>query len=190
VAPVDGQRPGARRGARHENDVQSGFSFVYAAGAIDRIRQPPTPHPHMARSPQSLRQILAADPALAAWDARRRREAALTTIVRRHLPRPLAERLRVAEERGTELNLVADAGAIAAVARQRAPDLLAELQREGCEFTSIRVRVQVGTARNVVEKPVPKQIDRTALRPLQALVQELPAGPLKSALARFLRHAA
>ena len=143
----------------------------------------------MVRSPQSLQRILAADPALAAWDARRRREAALTAIVRRHLPRPLAERIRVAEDRGPELNLVADAGAIAAVARQRAPDLLAELQREGCEFTSIRVRVQVATATRKIQKPVPKQIDRAALRPLATLAQELPAGPLKAALARFLRRA-
>ena len=143
----------------------------------------------MAHSPQPLQRILAADPALAAWDARRRREAALTAIVRRHLPRPLAERIRVADGQGTELNLIADAGAIAAVARQRAPDLLAELQREGCEFTSIRVRVQVasGPARTV--KPLVKQIDRNALRPLATLAHNLPSGPLKTALARFLRRA-
>jgi len=135
-----------------------------------------------------LQRILAADPVLAAWEARRRREARLTAIVRRHLPRPLAERIRVAEERGPELNLIADAGAIAAVARQRAPDLLAELQREGCEFTSIRVRVQVVGAGPKIRKPALKQIDRSALRTLGTLAQELPAGPLKVALARFLRR--
>jgi hypothetical protein len=147
----------------------------------------------MARKPQTLQRILAADPTLAAWDARRRREATLTAIVRRHLPRPLAERIRVAEDRGPELNpeltLIADAGAIAAVARQRAPDLLAELKREGCEFTSIRVRVQVAAPPRKAEKQPPKQIDRSALRPLTRLAQELPAGPLKTALARFLRRA-
>jgi hypothetical protein len=143
----------------------------------------------MTRSPQSLQRILAADPALAAWDARRRREAALTAIVRRHLPRPLAERLRVAEDGGPELCLVADAGAIAAVARQRAPDLLEELRREGCEFTSIRVRVQVANVPRKLEKPIAKHIDRTALRPLATLAHDLPAGPLKVALARFLRRA-
>jgi hypothetical protein len=142
----------------------------------------------MARSPQSLQRILAADPALAAWEARRRREALLTAIVRRHLPRPLAERVRVAEERGHELNLVADAGAIAAVARQRGPDLLADLQREGQKFTSIRVRVQVANAAPTIQKAAPKQVDRAALRPLATLARELPAGPLKTALARFLRR--
>jgi hypothetical protein len=143
----------------------------------------------MARSPQSLQHILATDQVLAAWDARRRREAMLTAIVRRHLPRPLAERIRVAEERGTELNLIADAGAIAAIVRQRAPDLIAELHREGCEFTSIRVRVQVARAARDSKKPVKKQFDRRVLRPLAALAQQLPAGPLKAALARFLRRA-
>jgi hypothetical protein len=143
----------------------------------------------MARSPQSLQHILATDQVLAAWDARRRREAMLTAIVRRHLPRPLAERIRVAEERGPELNLVADAGAIAAVARQRAPDLLAELKREGWEFTSIRVRVQVASAAPKREKPAQKQMDKSALRPLAVLARDLPASPLKTALARFLRRA-
>ena len=142
----------------------------------------------MARSPQPLQRILAADPALAAWDARRRREAALTAIVRRHLPRPLAERIRVADEKGIELNLIADAGAIAAVARQRAPDLLADLRREGCEFTSIRVRVQVAAAPVRPEKISVKQMDRNALRPLATLARDLPPGPLKTALARFLRR--
>ena len=143
----------------------------------------------MVRSPQSLQRILAADPTLAAWDARCRREAALTAIVRRHLPRPLAERIRAADDAGAELNLVADAGAIAAVVRQRAPDLLAELRREGCEFTSIRVRVQVAAPSPKTQKPVAKHIDRSALRPLATFAQKLPAGPLKASLARFLRRA-
>ena len=143
----------------------------------------------MARSPQPLQRILAADPVLAAWDARRRRESALTAILRRHLPRPLAERIRVADDRGPELNLIADAGAIAAVTRQRAPDLLAELRREGHEFTSIRVRVQVATASPKADKTFIKQMDKSAMRPLAGLARSLPAGPLKTALARFLRRA-
>ena len=143
----------------------------------------------MARSPQSLQRILAADPALAAFEARRRREVLLTAIVRRHLPRPLAERVRVAEEGGHELILVADAGAIAAIVRQRGPDLLAELQREGQEFTSIRVRVQVASTARAMQKPALKQLDKAALQPLATLARALPAGPLKTALARLLRRA-
>jgi len=143
----------------------------------------------MARLPQSLQRIVAADATLAAWDARRRREAALTATVRRHLPRALAERIHVADGLGPELVLAAEAGAIAAVARQRAPDLIVALRREGYEFTGIRVRVQVRGDRVPDKKLISKQIDRATLRPLAALARDLPAGPLKAALERLLRRA-
>ena len=142
----------------------------------------------MARTPQPLQQILAADAMVAGWNARRRREEALVAIVRRHLPRALAERIRVADARGAVLELAADAGAIAAVVRQRTPDLLVELGREGWEFTGIRVRAQVRIDPAPVRKIVSNPIDRSALRPLAGLARDLPPGPLKEALARFLRR--
>jgi Dna[CI] antecedent, DciA len=143
----------------------------------------------MNRFPQPLTRLLATDPTLAAWDARWRREAALTATVRRHLPRPLAERIRVVDASGAELVLAAEAGAIAAVARQRAPDLIAALRREGYEFTGIRMRVQVRIEPPLFEKSNAKQMDRFDLRPLTALARSLPAGPLKAALDRFVRRA-
>ena len=142
----------------------------------------------MARFPQPLQRIFAADPALAAWTARQQRHAELTARIRRHLPRALAERIHVADDQGTELTLAAEAGAVAGIVRQRAPDLLVDLRREGFEFTSIRVRVQVGAPVRTYQKPMVKQVDRSDLRPLAALTQGLPAGPLKSALSRFLRR--
>jgi len=51
----------------------------------------------------------------------------------------------------------------------------------------VRVQVASGPARTV--KPLVKQIDRNALRPLATLAHNLPSGPLKTALARFLRRA-
>jgi len=51
------------------------------------------------------------------------------------------------------------------------------------------VRVQVANVPRKLEKPIAKHIDRTALRPLATLAHDLPAGPLKVALARFLRRA-
>jgi hypothetical protein len=142
----------------------------------------------MPRSPQPLQRIFAADPALAAWTARHRRQSVLTAHVRRHLPRALAEHVGVADDRTPELTLAADSGAVAGIARQRAPDLLASLRREGYEFTSIRVRVQVGAGRGAIKKPISKQIDREALSPLSALADSLADGPLKASLARFLRR--
>jgi hypothetical protein len=143
----------------------------------------------MVRSPQPLQRILRSDATLAAWASRRDREEALAQIIRRHLPRPLALRIRVAEERDGQLELAADAGAIAAVVRQRSAELLTALKREGWEFTGIRVRVQVRTDLVPNRKPPANPLDRSSLRPLSALARTLSPGPLKTALDRFLRRA-
>jgi len=142
----------------------------------------------MPRSPQPLSSILATDATLAAWNERRHREQSLTVLIRRQLPRPLAERVRVADAEGTELGLAVDAGAIAAIVRQRTPDLLIALCRDGWQFTGIRVRVQVKSESPASTKRIKNQPDRDALRPLAQLARELPAGPLKMSLARLLRR--
>ena len=108
--------------------------------------------------------------------------------MRRHLPRPLALRLRRAEERDLQLELVTDAGAIAAIVRQRSAELLTALSREGWEFTGIRVRVQVHTDPVPNQKPLANPVDKSALKPLSALARTLPPGPLKAALERFVRR--
>ena len=122
------------------------------------------------------------------WEARRSREEALTRIVRRHLPRPLAMRIHVADARNNELELAADAGAVAAIARHRSVLLLAELKREGWEFTGIRVRVQVRVDPTPLKKALANPVDRGSLQPLRTLATELRPGPLKTALERFLRR--
>ena len=142
----------------------------------------------MARSPQLIRRILDADPTLAGWDARRRRDDALALLVRRHLPRALAERVRIADAQGNELQLAVEAGAIGAIIRQRTPDLVAALQRDGWQFTGIRVRVQVRIAPPIPPKVDMNQPDKESLRPLAGLARNLPDGPLKAALERFLRR--
>ena len=141
----------------------------------------------MAMTP--LKHILSADATLAEWEARRSREQALTMIVRRHLPRPLAMRIHVADARTGELELAADAGAVAGVLRQRSTDLLRALQRQGWQFTGIRVRVQVRADPAPSRKPAINQLDRSSMRSLAALARTLPHGPLKAALERFLRRA-
>ena len=143
----------------------------------------------MPRSPQPLQRILRSDATLAGWSARRDREEVLAAIVRRHLPRPLALRIRRAEERDLQLELVADAGAVAAIVRQRSAELLSALKREGWEFTGIRVRVQVGNEPVPSRKSLAIPVDRSSLQPLSTLARALPPGPLKTALERFLRRA-
>ena len=143
----------------------------------------------MARSPQPLQRVLRSDATLAAWASRRDREEALAQVIRRHLPRPLALRIRVAEEHDGQLDLAADAGAVAAIVRQRSAELLTALKREGWEFTGIRVRVQVRTNPVPARKPLANPVDRSSLRPLATLARTLAPGPLKTALDRFLRRA-
>ena len=136
-----------------------------------------------------LKHVLSADATLAEWEARRSRESALTIVIRRHLPRPLAMRIHVVDARNGELELAADAGAVAGILRQRSAELLRALQHQGWEFTGIRVRVQVSGTPASTPKPVTIPIDRSSLQPLSALARTLPRGPLKAALERFLRRA-
>jgi hypothetical protein len=143
----------------------------------------------MPRTPQPLTRILAADATVATWEARRHREATIAGVLRQQLPRALADRIHVADAGTGELELAADAGAIAAILRQRAPDLLARLRLEGWQFSAIRVRVQVRVAAPPSVKSPTNHADRASLRPLAELARELPQGPLKTALARFVRRA-
>jgi len=142
----------------------------------------------MVRSPQPFKRVLGSDATLAAWAARRSDEETLTRIVRRLLPRPLAMRIHVADARNGQLELAADAGAVAAIVRQRGAELLTTLRREGWEFTAIRVRVQVRTDSAPNKKTLANPLDRSSLQPLSTLARELPSGPLKAALEHFLRR--
>jgi len=136
-----------------------------------------------------FKHVLTGDSTLADWEARRSREHALTILVRQQLPRPLAPRIHVVDARRGELELAADGGAVAAMLRQRATDLLAALRRQGWEFTGIRVRVQVRSDPGPPPKASVNQPDRSSLQSLAALARRLPRGPLKTALERFLRRA-
>ena len=136
-----------------------------------------------------LSRILAGDAQIADWHVRMRRESRLTTAVRRMLPRALADRVRVAEAEPPTLKLAVSAGAVAAVVRQRSPDLLAGLRREGWDFTQFEVRVQVGTGVLSHTKPDKNQPGRVNPAPLRQLASGLPEGPLRDAVERLARKA-
>ena len=138
---------------------------------------------------RSIARVLESDAQFAAWTARARQEAALTRLVRKHLPRPIAERVRASAAGGAVLELAASGSAIATALRQRAPALQAALSRDGCNFTEVRVRVQVvAHAPAELERPS-HQWDSARARPLFDLADRLSDGPLKSALARWSRRA-
>ena len=154
--------------------------------------------PSLTPSPKyrSLARVLESDAQFADWTARRRQEVALTQLLCRHLPRPLAERVRVTDCRDGVLELAANSGAIAATLRQRAPELRMALARDGVDFNEIRVRVQVSAIAGTRDK---RQVwvrltpaGRATLRKLAlAHRAELErSGPeLADALNSVLRHA-
>jgi hypothetical protein len=148
----------------------------------------PGKNPSKPLATAPLARVFAADARIAAWTARLKEEAALTALVRRQLPRPLADRVRATGIRETTLELATSAGAVAAAVRQRTPDLIAALRREGCDFTEIRVRVQAAGAMAVDQKHLSRQLDARASAMFD-LAERLPDGPLKHALDRWSRRA-
>ena len=140
------------------------------------------------KSLQPLGRILAADTQIALWHARMQHETQLTNAVRRLLPRTLAERVRVAEAAPPMLYVAVAAGAVAAVVRQRSPDILAGLRQEGFDFTELKVRVQVKADTPSAKKSATMQRNRIVSAPLRQLAADLPPGPLKTALERLIRR--
>jgi len=134
-----------------------------------------------------LHRILDADAQLKAWDERRRREEKLLLAVRRALPRPVAERVRVADDQGGRLELATSSGAIASVVRQLGPAILSALQRDGWQFSGIGVRVQPQSMPLSLHKNVTRQWDSSNRRSMASLEAALAPGPLKEALGRLLR---
>lgn len=135
-----------------------------------------------------IARIFERDPQTASWTARFTQEAALTAVVRRQLPRALAERVRVAGVRDGVLELAVAAGAVATVVRQRTPDMTMALRREGWDFTEIRLRVQARPAERESSKTVSRQVDRVAAAALFDLPDRLTDGPLKTSLLRWKRR--
>lgn len=135
-----------------------------------------------------LSRILAGDDQIAAWHQRMQQESRLTAAVRRMLPRALADRVRVAEAGTQTLKLAVPAGAVAAVVRQRTPDLLAGLRREGCNFTQIEVRVQVAVDPPPTRKIPVNQANKVDSAALRELAGRLPPGPLREAVLRLARR--
>src|SRR4051794_8921713 len=131
---------------------------------------------------RSLARVLESEAQFADWTARRRQEVALTQLLSKHLPRPIAERVRVTDCRDGVLELAANAGAIAATLRQRAPELRLALARDGVDFHEIRVRVQVAAIVGARDKRAPHQWDSRHATPLFELAERLLDGPLKAAL--------
>ncbi len=139
-------------------------------------------------TPRTLATIVGHDPLLAQWQRRADRDQAILRVLRRVLPVALAHGIGVRDAGSAELALVTPSGAAAAVLRQRGPDLLPALAREGLEFTAIKVVVQPRPAVEKPKKSISFQWDNDATTAFSALRDRLPEGPLKEAVAQLLRR--
>ena len=139
--------------------------------------------------PTPLAKVLDRDATLSAWADRHREELRLTAALRDHLPRPVAAQARVSSASSGVLTLSGSSGAIAAAVRQRTPELLAALRREGWDFTEIKVRVQVRGLAGPPVKSAGNQRDASGARALFDLSGGLPDGPLKASIERWSRRA-
>ena len=137
-----------------------------------------------------MRQILAAEPALARWLDRQQHEHAIVQQVKRALPPALAAHVEAADTGSQQLVLATTSGAAAALLRQHAPALLQALEREGWKFTGIRVRVQPRSAGRSFEKNISKQVDAISLAKLKARAGALADPALRKAVLRLAERAA
>jgi len=136
-----------------------------------------------------IRQILAAEPALTRWLDRQQHDHAVLQQVKRALPPALAAHVEAADAGSQQLVLAATGGAAAALLRQRVPELLQALEREGWKFTGIRIRVQPRSAGGSPEKNLSKQIDAVSAATLTARAQALADPALREALLRLAGRA-
>jgi hypothetical protein len=137
-----------------------------------------------------LRDIFAAEAALADLIDRRRHELALLQALRRLVPPALASQIGVADATRPELLLAIASGAAAALLRHRAPDVLEGLAREGWKFTGIRLRVQAGSSSGRISKVYAKRMDLRAIVALREGADRIADTALASALRRLADRAA
>lgn len=134
---------------------------------------------------RSLRHILSAETTLAGFLDRRRTELAILEHIRRNLPPTLAAQVRIAAAQPPELALLAGSGAAAALLRQRIPDLVEKLAREGWQFTGIRIRVQPLPSAEAPNINNVKQLDSRSVAALRAHAVRLADPGLADALRRL-----
>ncbi len=83
-----------------------------------------------------------------------------------------------------QLNLYASNNAVAAKIKLCIPSLLIQLEKQGCEVTAIRVKVQVKSSPQAQPKAI-KKLSQLAANKLDGLAKKLHGTDLGDALARL-----
>ena len=136
-------------------------------------------------SARRIERIVTDDPALAVlWD-RTRPLRELQKLYATLVPPYLRAASRVGSVAREELKLFADSGAVATRLRLLAPDLLREFRAKGCEFSSIRVAVQVRIPAPAAGKQARAPLDARSREALMRTAATMADSPLKDALTRL-----
>ncbi|OIR06636.1 hypothetical protein GALL_112430 [mine drainage metagenome] len=99
-------------------------------------------------------------------------------------PDNLAELSHASSIKNKQITIFADNNAVAAKIKLFIPSLLIKLEKQGCEVTSIYVKVQVKSAPKSKPKPI-KKLSPVAATSLNALAKRLSGTALGEALTRL-----
>ena len=134
---------------------------------------------------RKVAEILDNSPALTSLAAVARRTAELQRLYLETVPAELRHASRVGWTRKDVLYVAAANGAMAAKLRQLAPRILDRFRREGLEFNSMRVEVQVGYSLRRQARPGRRPLSAKGLASVCRVADGLPDSPLKAALRRL-----
>lgn len=108
------------------------------------------------------------------------------------LPPELAARCQVTRVQGGALHILVSSGAISTRLRQQAPTLLKLLQQmdlaDAASLQQLHIKVQPALFSASKRRPSQAQLPRNALLTLTETARNLPEGPLRTALAKMIRH--
>ncbi|NOT16093.1 MAG: DUF721 domain-containing protein [Methylotenera sp.] len=104
------------------------------------------------------------------------------------VPENLAQYTQAISIKNQQLTLLATNNAVAAKIKLLSPSLLIKLEKQGCEVTAIRVKVQVKSNPPASSKPI-KMLSREAVTQLNRLKERLSGSALGEAISRVIDHA-
>ena len=127
-------------------------------------------------------------PELVALKAKTKEAQIAQTIWLNVSPENLAQCSHAYRLKDKQLSVFADNNAVAAKIKLLIPSLLIKLEKQGCEVTAIRVKVQVKSTPETPTKPV-KKLSHHAATELTILAEKLTGTSLGDALARLAKKA-
>ncbi len=127
-------------------------------------------------------------PELTALNARNLQNQAAQKIWEAIAPDNLAQYSHATSIKNQQFTLYANNNAVAAKIKLLIPSLLIKLEKQECEVTAIRVKVQVKSTPETPTKPV-KKLSHHAATELTALAEKLAGSALGDALAKLAKKA-